>query len=243
MKAFLRHNFFCLRLKTLSLALIAAAVVLMPQRGCVACGLALHDWALAFNIEIPLSVPIFPLAEADFLSSNGLSKIVKKVFWVSDHNCLSKALLVCLPFINKEASNPRWLPISDASSVIALAKQSIDGVSIIGSDKCLLQIALFLDKNSNNNCMQLVIRQKARIRCVIKSENSSFAQEINGQAWVSLVFYQIPGRFLSISVFPIAGTKMSILDNSNYVERLIALGKLKQRVDEIDPYEFDFPDF
>lgn len=116
---------------------------------------------------------------------------------------------------------------------------------VIGSDKNYIRVACFSDKNSNFNCHQLVIMQTGRIRAVHADPIKPWAQEINGQAWLSLIFYQIPlpGRILSVAIYPVNQLRSALVDNDDYVKELIAQGLLKLRPDAvIDPYSFDFPD-
>lgn len=214
-----------------------------------ACSLALHDWRLLLDIRIPLSSPIFPLAEADILQNNIPENATKNVLWVSKHNFISQLSLVFLPMLDLWTARIPWTAVNLTDSVLSMAKSrmSDENISaILGSDKNFFQIAIFFDGNSDNRCVQIVFRQQSRVRGVFPDKSRPWAQEILSHSWVSMIFYQLPfpSRILSISAYPFQGTRASLFEDHGYVERLLSQGKLKRRVDfEIDPYHFDFPDF
>lgn len=213
-----------------------------------ACSLALHDWHLFFYMRLPLSAPLTPLAELDAILDRFPRNSLKKILWVANHNffsSFSRAFLQLMP--NWEAHLP-WQTINMTTSVIELAKnrqQQSDMPLIIGSDQNQLQIALFADGNSGNRCFQLVLMQTSRIRSVYASHQSPWAQESRGMSWISLVFYQLPmpGRILSLAIFPFYQTRRALIDNHGYAEHLLAQNLLTKRPEQVfDPYTFDFPD-
>ncbi len=229
-------------------ALITLIWLLLHAYPVQACSLALHDWRLLFHLRLPIAAPITPLAELNAVLDRLPRNSIKEVLWVANHNLFStfsRAFLDLLP--NWEAHLP-WQAIPATASVINLARSEPnrpDTPLIIGSDQNQLQIALFADGNSDNRCFQLVCMQTSRIRSVYAHPNSPWAQESRGMAWLSLVFYQlpIPGRILSLAVFPIYQTRRALIDNHDYAEHLIAEKLLTRRPEQIfDPYTFDFPD-
>lgn len=233
--------------KKLSGWFILAIVLLQAQLGS-ACSLALHDWKLAFYLKIPLSAPLFPLAELSSLPGKLPESSAGLIYWVSNHNLLSCLTPVLLPFFSDWPAKLPWITVDAGKSLTSLAHGSQKQAKtplIIGSDKCFLKLALFSDANAAFNCHQLVILQSNRIRAVFPDKSSPWAQEINGQSWVSLIFYQlpIPGRILSFSAFPVSQIRKSIYENHSYVEALLSQNQLMRRPDlVVDPYAFDFPE-
>ncbi len=212
-----------------------------------ACSLALHDWKLFFYLKIPLSAPIVPLSEIDIASEKISPDLIDKVLWQTNHNILTSVLISLIPLLESNAKNYTWIPIQAKDSVLSIARTLLDSDKpplILGSEKNFLKVALFSDKNSFYNCHQLVFLQQNRIRGVLPSKLSPWAQEINGQAWFSLIFFQIPvpGKILSFSIFPFAGQRKSIYEDHPFVEKLLAEKKLFRRPDlKVDPYSNDFP--
>ena len=227
-------------------------IVCVWLAGCInsvqACSLALHDWKLFFHALIPLGAPVLPLAELDAVLDRVPRNSIEQVIWVADHGLFSSLSLVFLHFLpNWEAHLP-WFAENKSSSILKMARvqQSKQKTPlIIGSDQNRLQIALFTDRNANNRCFQLVLMFTNRIRAVFADQNAPWAQETRGQAWISLVFYQqpIPGRILSLSVYPVYQVRKAFIDNHEYVEQLINDNLLTRRPEQVfDPYTFDFPD-
>lgn len=224
-------------------ALLVSAGI-SPSSGC---SLALHKWELKLFLKIPVSAPLFPLAEAGAAMGKIPEKAARQVKWVADHNFFSKLAPAFLPLINMWTCKVPWETLTPQKSVLNQARKAEekDFPLIIGSDKCFIKIALFSDANSAGNCLQLVVMQANRIRAVFPDRKSPWAQEINGQSWFSLIFFQlpIPGKILSFSVFPVSGLRQSLFEDHPYVERLLTERKLTRRPDlEIDPYQFDFPE-
>lgn len=228
--------------------LIALGWLLTCAYQAQACSLALHDWKRLFHLRLPLSAPLTPLAELDAILDKFPRNSLKQILWVANHNLFSSFSIALLPLLpNWEAHLP-WQTLPTTASVVELAKGRQDQSDIpliIGADQNQLQIALFVDSNSSNRCFQLVLMQTSRIRSVYASRQTPWAQESRGMTWVSLVFYQLPlpGRILSLAVFPVYQTRRALIDNHEYVEQLLAEKFLATRPEQIfDPYTFDFPD-
>ena len=213
-----------------------------------ACSLAVHDWHLVFYTKIPLKAPFFPLAELNFLNANFKEKAADKILWVADHGPASVFLSDLISAFPTWPASATWSLISDQSSVLEHARRSMASKNpplVIGSDQNFLKIALFSDANSDYNCHQAVVMVSNRIRGVLLKHDQPWAQEMNGMAWVSLIFLQvpIPGRILSLSVFPVDYARRSLFEDHDYVEHLLGLKLLRRRPDlEIDPFVFDFPE-
>ncbi len=229
---------------------VFVTLVWLSLNACTAqgCSLALHDWQQMFYLRLPLPAPLTPLAELDAILDKFPRHSLKQILWVANHNLLSsfsRALLPLLP--NWEAQLP-WQTLAMNGSVVELARDRRDQSDmplIIGSDNNQLQIALFADSNSDNRCFQLVLMQTSRIRSVYASRQSPWAQENRGMSWVSLVFFQLPlpGRILSLAIFPVYQTRRALIDNHEYAEQLLAENLLARRPEQVfDPYTFDFPD-
>lgn len=235
-------------MKTAVKTLITLAVIFgfcWPVSGC---SLALHQWKLVFYLKIPVASPIFPLAELSAAIGKLPENATRQIKWVVEPGIFSQIAPVFLPlFLDWPAKIP-WELISPDQSIMSMAKKAAENSDVplvIGSDKCSLKIALFSDANSHFNCHQLVIMQNNRIRAVFPDKKAPWAQEINGQSWLSLIFFQlpVPGRILSFSVFPLASMRKSIFEDHGYVEKLLAEKKLFRRPDlVIDPFTFDFPE-
>jgi len=213
-----------------------------------ACSLALHDWQLFFHLRIPVSAPFLPLAELDAIFDKIPRNRTKRVIWVADHHLLSSLSLAFMHFLpNWEAHLP-WHAAAQNASIIELAKEKRNEPEtplIIGSDQNQLQIAFFVDKNSRNRCFQLVLMQSSRIRAIHADPQKPWAQESRNRSWFSVVFYQLPlpGRILSLAIYPIYQSRRAFIDNHEYVEHLLADGLLTKRPEQVfDPYSFDFPD-
>lgn len=212
-----------------------------------ACSLALHKWERVFYIKIPVSAPAFPLSEAGAALGKIPENSARTVRWVADHHLISELSPAFLPLIKGWLNLIPWELARPGSSIMTQARNVSQNAFplIIGTDRCFIKIALFSDANSAGNCMQLVIMQTGRIRAVFPDKKSPWAQEINGQSWLSLIFFQvpIPGRILSFSAYPLAGLRQSIYEDHSLVEKLLTEQKLTRRPDlEIDPYQFDFPE-
>lgn len=233
--------------KELSVWFALAIILLHAQLGS-ACSLALHDWKLTFYLKIPLSAPLFPLAELNSLPGKLPESSVGQIFWVSDHNLLSRMAPALMPFFIVWPARLPWITVDAGKSLTGLARESQKEKKtplIIGSDQCFVKVAIFSDANTAYNCHQLVIMQSNRIRAVFADKRSPWAQEINGQSWISLIFYQLPlpGRILSFSAFPVSQIRKSIWEDHSYVETLLSQKKLMRRPDlTVDPYSFDFPE-
>ncbi|MFZ5950467.1 MAG: hypothetical protein ACOYXC_07165 [Candidatus Rifleibacteriota bacterium] len=227
--------------------LVSALILFFSGRAC-ACSLAIHDWKLAGFWKIPIASPVFPFSEMNFLNANFKQKPAQTVLWVSDHGLFGVFLAGFIKVIPGLASGLDWSYIKDTRSVLALARQMAaagQAPVVLGSDRNFLKIAFFSDRNSNLNCHQLVFMLNSRIRGVLIDDKQPWAQETNGMAWVSLIFYQIPlpGRILSLSFFPHDFTRISLFEDHSYVEELLGQKLLKRRLDlEVDPFVFDFPE-
>lgn len=212
-----------------------------------ACSLALHDWKLVFYLKIPVESPIVPLAEVGAALGKIPENATKQINWITGSTFFSEIAPLVIPILPDWTAKIPWQLVDATHSVMGLAsKNSQDSLPlIIGSDNCFLKVAFFSDANSNFNCHQLVIQQSNRIRAVFADKSSPWAQEINGQSWVSLIFYQlpIPGRIMSFSVYPISNQRQSLYEDHPLVENLLVKRALFRRPDlVIDPFQFDFPE-
>ena len=231
---------------TLAVSISLLVLAVMPQLS--ACSLALHDWKMLLHLQLPVSAPLFPLAEADSVIGKVPENLVERVYWVSEHSFVSRLSLIFLPMLSLWPARLPWLAVSSDDPLFGFARnRRNEGVQplIIGSDNCRIQVALFADANSDNNCFQLVIMQKNRMRNVFANYSHPWAQELSAQSWFSLVFYQlpIPGRILSLSVYPFSNARLSLYEDHDFVETLLAEKKLLRRPDlVVDPFMFDFPD-
>lgn len=228
-------------------ALILLAVFMGCFSAASACSLALHDWKLVFYLKVPVSSPVFPLAEISAIESKVPEKSVKEISWITSSGFFSLATRFFLPVLTAWPAKLPWKPVEPGLSVLSHARSNENDATplVIGSDQCFLKIAFFSDANSNFNCHQLVLLQSNRIRAVFADKKSPWAQEIQGQSWLSLIFYQlpVPGRILSFSIFPIGSMRQSLSEDHSFVEKLLAERKLRRRPDlVIDPYTFDFPE-
>ena len=234
--------------KSLFCSIILAISFAITSLPASACSLALHDWKLVNFIKIPLTAPIFPAVELDTVSQKIKRGSTQKVFWISDHSIISKYSSLLTHYFPGWAGKLPWIPSAQSSSLFELANQEQNNSKppvIIGSDNNYLKIAFFKDTNSNGNCYQLVIQQENRIRGVFPDTANPWAQEINGQAWLSLIFYKfpLPENTMSFSIFPINGVRKSVYEDHNYVEKLLAEKKLFRRPElKIDPFSQDFPE-
>lgn len=233
-----------IKLIILTLLVILPGLI-QPADGC---SLAIHDWELVFFAKIPISAPVFPLAEINFLNANFKTPPGKDIFWISDHSFLGHFFEGFIKAIPGWPAKMNWHLVSQAKSVLQMAREHSakpESPLIMGSDKNFLKIAFFSDANSDYNCHQLVVMQNSRIRGVLTDKKKPWAQELNGMAWFSLIFYQLPypDRVLSFSIFPYNFTRVSLFEDHGYVESLLAQKLLKRRPDlEVDPFVFDFPE-
>lgn len=242
----------CVILKTMNKNLTRLLSVLILflalEAGLSACSLAIHDWKLVFYLKIPVSAPLFPLAEVNFLNANFKVKPTDEVFWISDHGFLGHFLAGFVKALPVWPAELNWHLGDNARPVLATARMHAEKDRpplILGSDRNFIKIAFFSDQNADFNCHQLVVMQTSRIRGVYTGKDHPWAQEINGMSWFSLIFYQIPlpDRVLSLAVFPFKFTRISLFEDHGYVEGLLAQKLLKRRPDlEVDPFVFDFPE-
>ena len=215
---------------------------------CSACSLALHDWQLKLFFKIPINAPFIPLSEIAVIQSHFKKAVTDRIFWVTKPGVLSPYLDFIISFVDGWASQAKWKIVADNKSVIKLAKSFAKDENkplIVGSDKNFLKVAVFLDANSKNNCVQIVLAQDSRIRCIFQDPQNPWAQEFNVQSWFSLIFYKlpIPGNILSFSAYPVDGNRASIYEDHPLVESLLSKKCLMRRPDlVVDPYSFDFPD-
>ncbi|MDD3148971.1 MAG: hypothetical protein PHD82_16880 [Candidatus Riflebacteria bacterium] len=213
-----------------------------------ACSLALHDWKLVFFLKIPVSSPVFPLAELNVASLRAKESPVSKIIWMAEHSLPGLMLLQMIGNVADKAASIPWVPVSPGESLLGRARETRKDKTetmLIGSDKMSIKIAFFSDKNSGYNCHQLVVMQNSRIRAVQPDMQVPWAQETIGQSWFSLIFFQIPvpGRIMSFSTYPIRQTRHSIFEDHPLVENLLSKKLLLRRPDlVIDPYIFDFPE-
>jgi hypothetical protein len=230
--------------------LLALLVLLVLMSNCPAkgCSLAIHDWKLVFFVKIPVTAPVFPLAEVNFLNANFKKPPVDSVYWLSGHNWVSYSLSGFVKALPGWPSKLTWNLVDRSSSVLKMGQDFLakgQNNLILGSDKNFLKVAFFSDANSDYNCHQLVIMQNSRIRGVHVDKEKPWAQELNGMSWVSLIFFQLPypDRVLSLSVFPHNFTRISLFEDHDYVESLLSQKLLRRRPDlEVDPFVFDFPE-
>ncbi len=213
-----------------------------------ACSLAIHDWQLVFFAKLPISAPLFPLAEFNLLQANFKELPASKILWKSGHSWLGHFLSGFVNAMPDWPAKAKWILTDENKSVISMARNLAKRGSppvIIGSEQNFLKIAFFTDANSGNNCHQLVLMTNSRLRGIHADSDKPWAQEANTMAWTSLIFYQlpIPGRIMSLSVFPYQSTRISLFEDHNFVEDLMARKLLTRRPDlEIDPFVFDFPE-
>lgn len=211
------------------------------------CSLAIHNWKLAYFKRFKLDAPLFPMAEISEISSQLQRNPVQKVIWLAKHTFFTKLAVELIKKFDLPVAKIPWELCEKKASVLSIAHDSLGAEKpplILGSDKVVLKIALFSDKNSNYNCYQLVFMQENRIRAVIASSVSPWAQESKGKTWLSLIFYKypIPGNILSLAVFPYKSRRKIIYEDHDYVEKLLQDKKLKRRADlELDPFSTDFP--
>ncbi|MGM0598875.1 MAG: hypothetical protein ACQETH_03550 [Candidatus Rifleibacteriota bacterium] len=200
-----------------------------------------------FFTKVPVSAPLFPIAEFSFLTNSFKEKPTNKVYWLAEHNMMSRFLAEFINALDGWPSKIDWILLEPDESPLSLARKSDrnNPPLIVGSDKNYLKIAFFSDANSDYKCHQIVIMLNSRLRGVFPGTNQPWAQETNSMAWVSFIFYQIPfpPTIMSLAIFPINSTRMSLFEDHPLVERFLALKLLRRRADlEIDPYQFDFPE-
>ena len=236
------------RKPTVVLFFIMISFILGEITYCSACSLALHDWQLKLFFKIPINAPFIPLSEIAAIQNHFNKPVTDRIFWVIKPGILSPYNDFIISFIDGWTTQIKWNIVTDNKSVIKLAKTFAKDENkplIVGSDKNFLKIAVFLDANSKNNCCQIVLAQDSRIRCIFQDPNNPWAQEFNLQSWCSLIFYRlpIPGNILSLSAYPVNGSRTAIYEDHPLVETLLSKKCLLRRPDlVIDPYSFDFPD-
>ena len=213
-----------------------------------ACSLALHDWKLVFYLKIPVAAPFFPLAELNQVSIRMQQNPVSGVTWVAGLDLYRSLAMSLLGFLADPAATLPWEAIPAGGSMLAMARDISDkksGRVLLSTDRCFLKVAFFSDLNSFFNCHQLVVMQSGRIRAVQPDPVRPWAQETAAQSWLSLIFYQVPvpGRIMSLSVYPVNQTRLSISEDHPLVETLLSHRLLLRRPDLlVDPYSFDFPE-
>lgn len=213
-----------------------------------ACSLALHDWQLVYYSKIPINAPFIPMSEISAIQGQFKKPVTDKILWVTKIGVLTPYVQEIVKKIDGWVGQAEWKVLPDNKSVIKIAKEAAKNNEkpiIVGSDKNFFKIAVFVDKNSDNRCIQVVLAQDSRIRCVYQNPTTPWAQEFNMQSWVSLIFYELPlpGRIISFSTYPVSGTRLSIYEDHPLVEQLLSKRCLTRRPDlVIDPYAFDFPD-
>lgn len=234
------------RLKIYLLAFFAFILFAFNQAN--ACSLALHDWQLVYYIKIPMNAPIIPMGEISILQYKFKKAVTDTILWVVKPGTFTSYINGITSFFDGWAGDARWVVVPDNKSVLKLAKEYAKEENkpvIVGSDKCYLKFAIFLDANSANKCCQIVVEQDNRVRGVFQDSLNPWAQEFTAQSWFSLIFYQVPvpGRILSFSAYPIGGTRTSFYEDHPLVEDLLSKKLLMRRPDlVVDPYAFDFPD-
>jgi len=213
-----------------------------------ACSLALHDWKLVFYLKIPVSAPFFPLAELNTVSERMQNSPVSSIVWAASTSWYGRLALSFLPLTGDPAALLPMINVPAGGSMLGLARGHLTPGSagiLLGSDQCSIKIAFFSDRNSAYNCHQLVLLQNSRIRAVQPDPACPWVHESIGQSWLSLIFYQmpIPGRTLSLSMYPVRRSRLSIYEDHQLVENLLSHKLLLRRPDlVVDPYAFDFPE-
>ena len=226
----------------------ALLLVLSSISSAYTCSLALHDWQLKLFFKIPINAPFIPLSEINVIQNQFREAVTDKILWVIKPGFFTPFLRNLLPLFKNWIGQTKWEIISNGKSVLKIARGFKDEEKkplIIGSDKNYLKIAVFFDANSNNNCIQIVIAQDSRIRCIFQSSDNPWAQEFNLQSWGSIIFYRLPfiGYIMAFSIYPIDSGKYTFYENTDLVEYLLTKKCLTKRPDLlVDPYAFDFPD-
>jgi len=242
---------------------------------CCSCSLALHEWKLVFHKSFELSSPILPLTEIDIPvrriahSSNNVFWIAEREWY----NYLQVAVFPIIyrvlsnnpelsGLFNDHASGlPAWalkplawplrtqwtlLPKEVSVGEVAFKMSSDKDVPlIIGSDKNVARVAVFVDQNSNNDCFNIVIAQDGRVRAVHANSKSPWAQELNPRSYISMIFYRlpIPGRILSISVFPVNSGVIKVYEHEELVRKLLDSKLLLPRpTSDFDPESNKIPE-
>lgn len=229
----------------------------------------MHDWKQLFSFRFNISAPVFPATEVSVTTLNSKKETTKGVFWNADHNNISIFSAIILPvfynvlseipiesidfYVSKQEraswiSKVPWLPAKSQMSVAATARQSSGHKQppvFVSSDQTSLTFALFYDKNSSFNCFQAVLMQNGRIRAVHAHPKQPWAVEVRDNAFLSLVFYRLPfpQQIISLSIYPVSGKRLGLLQNEGLVSFLIFRGLLKLRPStEYDPSSFDLPE-
>lgn len=225
-----------------------------------ACSRAMHDWELKFHATIPLSAPILPFNLLETLRnrvSAPTSTGVSEVYWVAEHNALSRLVTFLLnagwfqQFLPDDSVPVTWKAQAPTSSVLQMARKRMQETAaapplILGTDRHSLRLALFTDRNSMNTCHQLVLFESARLRAVQPHPTNPWAQETSYQGWIAFIFSRspAPAGLLAIYIFPHNHASFPLHANPAFVLNLLEKHFLKWRpLDEEESPHHIIPEF
>jgi hypothetical protein len=102
---------------------------------------------------------------------------------------------------------------------------------LLGFKNPMLKISLFLDKNAQSRCGQLVFLQEMEARVAINRNGNLKAERFLGRHWLAIKFWDnpTPGRIISITVFPVGGHGTILYENNFLSEKLIMSGLLMRQ--------------
>ncbi|HEY9068905.1 MAG TPA: hypothetical protein VIV61_01540 [Candidatus Ozemobacteraceae bacterium] len=195
-----------------------------------ACSLALHEWQPRFQFAFAPPAPILLLSELDLVRERVREGRVSRVFQVTAPSVLTALLGLVPPLLQPGI---RWQAVSSPHLVQPLFLSPASGSAplLLGTDRQTFRVALFSDLRSGSCCHQLVLYESKRIRAIHGLAASPWAREADGRAWISIVFYEypVPGRILSVSVFPVEGRIREVYTAPELVETLIGQRRLQLR--------------
>jgi hypothetical protein len=199
------------------------------------CSMAIHDWELRFQCRIPLQTTLVPLCEVDLAAKRFSQAPVSAVYWLTHHSPLSVVLSGFISAFSSSRDGIPWHPRSATQAPDAAIMQPSTGKAplIIGSDEHSLRFVLFSDRHSGYRCHQIVLLETKRLRAVHYDKTDPWAQEKEGRAWLSIIFFDLPlpEQFLSVSFSPsLQHDEVSDLyTNPDLVKALIASKHLRLR--------------
>lgn len=248
---------------------------LLASHGARACSLALHEWQLVYSASIRLSSPVFPVTEMDvpvrrmadsaseilWVTDHKWYNYAHAIMFPVVYRFLANHLKTAELFKSVDEKLPawalkrlpwpllaRWTLLPKTTSVGELAYNMSSRKAyplIIGSDKNTFKAALFVDKNSNQSCYNLVIAQDGRVRVIHPDPGNPWAKEISSRGYLSVIFYKVPvpGLILNISVFPIGEAIVSMFEHEELVRKLLDYKLLLPRpVSDNDPESIKIPE-
>ena len=207
-----------------------------------ACNLGLHDWVQFFDQRITISGPLLAAHEFSILTARFVPSELRELLWVNESD-FSTSLVASLKSNLKTWTAELPFKLIDRQKLAGAAISST--TAVIEPVHYNFRVVLFRDRLSDYRCQQLVLMQEGWLRVAMPAATAPVAEQYNARAWLSIFYYDapVPGRIISINVFPVVGHSKELFLDESLVTKLLDHNLIQRRPAEyVSPWPDGFPE-